>query len=591
MNVEFFLRSHPLFGALPASLVAELAARARTRAVAAGEILCREGDAAESVYVLLSGRIEVERDGKGAVASLGRRGELMGEMSILTGNPRSATLRAELPSELLEIPASAFQQALDRSPDLGLRLAQVLSLRLSGAASPPSSTRRPCYAGFLMAGPQRVPAARALAAQMVGVLGRPVLVYDLGATQNAPGLLQTLSNVPVEGQEQFVRTLAQQNPTGVTELTGTIREDHWSYFLSILRETYDRVVFGIPIPFFQPIHKTVCEACDVLVPVCGREIPADSAVEKLRALGKPMVVARTQGRARAPWVGFAGVSDLAIPASEEDVADPKALAPIARKLLGRSIGVALGSGAARGYAHIGVLEELEREKLPIDYVAGTSMGSVLGGLYAAGRSPAEMAEFSRDASRLRAIFSLLDLAIPTSGLLRGRRVEKHFRKLMGDVEIERLPRPFRTVATDVLTGEEVVLDRGPLWKAIRASISLPCLFEPARHGSRYLVDGGVTNPIPVNHLLDLGADRTIAVNVTAGPPQGARAPGILTVMMNSIYTLQTLVSDARSSLADVTIVPEFGGLSWTDFAKAPEMIEAGRAAVRRALPEIRRLVT
>lgn len=587
MNVEQFLRQHPLFGALPASLLGGLAEQARTRTVAPGAVLCEEGDPADSVFVLLSGRMEVERNGKGAVASLGRRGDLMGEMAILTGTPRSATLRAELESSVLEIPSDGFRQMLDRVPELGLRLAQMLSQRLTESASPPRLARRPCYVGLLLAGPARMAAGRALAELVSGGSKRPVLVYDLVGTENAPGVLQTLSQVPVEGQEDFIRSLAARNPNGVTELRGTIRDDQWNFFLSVLRESFDRVVFGIPVPFYRPLHKTVCEACDLVVVVCGPRIPADSDVEKLQALKKPMIVARTRGRRRPASSTYA---DLPLPGTEGEIASPSMLAPIARKLLGRSLGLALGSGAARGYAHIGILEVFDQEKIPIDFLSGTSMGSVVGGLYAAGLTPAQIAGHARDASKVKGIWSLLDIAFPKSGFLRGRRVEKHMRSLAGDVLIEDLPKPFRAVATDVATGEEIVLDRGPLWKAIRASISLPCFFEPVRQGDRYLVDGGVTNPIPVSHLLDMGADRTIAVNVTAGPPQTNRAPGILSVLMNSIYTLQTLVSESRCSLADVALAPDFGSLNWSDFARGEEMIEVGRKSARAALPEIRRLL-
>lgn len=565
MNVELFLQRHPIFGALPASVTSGLAASSRARELGAGEILCRQGDDASTVYVLLSGRVDVERNGRG-VASLGRRGDLMGEMSILTGQPRSATLRAEVESRVLEIPAAGFGELL---PRLGLRLAQLLSQRMSGAPAPP----RRAYVGFLVAGPDRAAMARRLGSLLPG----RVLVHDLEIATSRPQILETLSTVPMEKQEEFIRSLSRADE-GVADLIGSIPESMLGYFLGILRESFDRVVFGIPHPFFRARHRAVAAACDVLVVFCSRELPVDAEIGKLRELGRPLIFARLPGRPR-----------VAVEGADVAIEDPTALEPVARKLLARSVGLALGSGAARGYAHIGVLEVLEAAKVPIDFVAGTSMGSLIGGLYASGRTPAELRDIARDASRANEIWSLLDVAIPTVGLLRGRRVANYYKTLFGDARIEDLPRPFRAVAADVGTGREVVFDRGPLWRAVRASTSIPAIFEPVRDDGRLLVDGGIVNPIPVSHALELGADLTIAVNVTSGPAE-LEKPGILSILLGSIYTLQTLVSESRSSLADVTIVPEFGDLTWTDFAKADRMIEAGRAAAERALPTIRSLI-
>lgn len=567
MNIEIFLQRHPIFGALPATLTAGLAAGSRVRDLAPGELLCREGEDAATLYVLLSGRIDVERDGRGPVASLGRRGDLMGEMSILTGQPRSATLRAELESRVLEIPASGFRDLLERAPHLGLPLAQILSQRLSGAAT--RDTRRKAYVGLLVAGRVRATIAKNLAAALPG----RVLAHDLEAAAEKPELLATLSTIPIEKQEEFIRGLSTD-----AGLVGSIPERMLGYFLGMLRESFDRVVFGIPFPFYRPQHREVARACDVLVVLCAPDIPADSEIDKLRALERPMIFARLRGRSRIPVEG----ADVPL----DDVGE---IAPVARKLLSKTVGLALGSGAARGYAHIGVLEVLERERVPVDFVAGTSMGSLIGGLYASGRTTAELRAIAKDASRAREIWSLLDLAIPRVGLLRGRRVANYYKRLFGDARIEDLPRPFRAVAADVGTGREIVFDRGPVWRAVRASTSIPAVFEPVREDGRLLVDGGVVNPIPVSHALELGADRTIAVNVTSGPAEDPN-PGIFSILMGSIYTLQTLVAESRSSLADVTIVPEFAGLRWTDFGRAEEMIAAGRAAAERAMPAIRKML-
>jgi len=178
------------------------------------------------------------------------------------------------------------------------------------------------------------------------------------------------------------------------------------------------------------------------------------------------------------------------------------------------VGVALGGGSARGYAHIGVLATLERRGLAPDVVVGTSFGAVIGALYALGRSPAELRS---DAERLRrrdVLPRIVDLGIAHGALFAGRRLEAYFRSLVGDAQIESLPRTLAVVATDVDTGERVVLRSGPLATALRASASLPGVFAPVPWEGRRLIDGGIGSPVPLSTLDEFDVD--IALGVGAG---------------------------------------------------------------------------
>jgi len=177
------------------------------------------------------------------------------------------------------------------------------------------------------------------------------------------------------------------------------------------------------------------------------------------------------------------------------------------------IGLALGSGSARGFAHIGILRVLKAEGIPIDCVAGTSIGAIVGSMYAAGVLP-KVEEFLQDFDWKDMTF-LLDPLIPVSGLLGGKRFEKLFQSFLGEMKLENFPVPFAAVAVDVATGEEIILTTGQAVKAIRASMSLPGIFVPVSLENRLLVDGAMVNPIPVNAVRTLGADVVIAVNLTA----------------------------------------------------------------------------
>jgi len=178
----------------------------------------------------------------------------------------------------------------------------------------------------------------------------------------------------------------------------------------------------------------------------------------------------------------------------------------------KRVGLALGAGSARGLAHIGVLKVLERENIPIKVIAGTSAGALTGGLFAAGKTAEELEDIVVYAD-LRLWTKLFLPTFPRGGLVDGKRVSEFLATLIDDIEIEALPIKYAAVATDFVTGEEVVIRRGPLREAIRASTSIPGMFSPPWHDDRLLCDGGLVNPVPVDVCRQLGADFVIAVNV------------------------------------------------------------------------------
>lgn len=178
------------------------------------------------------------------------------------------------------------------------------------------------------------------------------------------------------------------------------------------------------------------------------------------------------------------------------------------------IGVALGGGSARGYAHIGVLAALERRGLRPDVLVGTSFGAVVAALYAQGRTPAELRAEAERLRRRDVLPHIVDVGVSQGALFSGRRLEAYFRTLVGDAGIEELPRTLAVVATDVDSGERVVLRRGPLARALRASASLPGLFAPVAWEGRRLIDGGIGTPVPLDSLDGFGVD--VAIGVGAG---------------------------------------------------------------------------
>jgi len=266
--------------------------------------------------------------------------------------------------------------------------------------------------------------------------------------------------------------------------------------------------------------------------------------------------------------------------------------------MGKKIGLALGGGAARGMAHIGVLNVLEREGIPIDLIAGTSVGAAVGSLYARSKNAALIKEKVIELSGRR-LTRFIDPALPRTGLIKGEELGDLLASFLGgNIKFSDLLIPFACTATDIDTGEAVVFDRGSVAEAVRASISLPGIFTVARRGGRYLVDGGLANPVPVNLVQKMGADFVIAVNVIPGvldrshesikeSTKGAREPNIIHVLLQSIHI--GTYSLVRSSLgnADVVIEPDVVHIGAAEFHRARECIKQGELAARKAMPEIR----
>lgn len=294
------------------------------------------------------------------------------------------------------------------------------------------------------------------------------------------------------------------------------------------------------------------------------------------------------------------------------------------------IGLALGGGAARGFAHIGILRSLVAHGIEPDVVVGTSIGAVVGGAYAAGRLDT-LEEWARSLQP-RNIFSYLDIRLNGSGLIGGAKLTARLEASLGQTRIEELPLKFASVATEVRTGHEIWLTHGRLVDAMRASYALPGIFAPMLVGDRWLVDGALVNPVPVSTARALGAEIVIAANlsndvfghsitifshgaqsepresiVEPPPPKrgfgkffsaertvkrelfnAAGRPGVITVMTDAFNIMQDRITRARlaGDPPDLLIQPRVGQIGWFDFHRANELIAHGTRAADRAIEAI-----
>jgi NTE family protein len=258
----------------------------------------------------------------------------------------------------------------------------------------------------------------------------------------------------------------------------------------------------------------------------------------------------------------------------------------------KKVGLALSGGAARGLAHIGALEVLQKESIPIDMIAGTSAGAIAGAVYAGNLDITRMKKEVLEIN-WRRIAPLIDLSFPRSGLIKGRKVKDLLASYIGgNIKFSDLKIPFVCVASDIETGEEIIIDSGSVPEALRASISIPGIFALVKHGGRYLVDGGLTTPVPVEVVRQMGADFIIAVNVTPGvtdrTKKMGKAPNIFQVIIQSVYIATYSLSRSNLENADIVIEPDLTLIGATDFQKARELISRGKQATQSIIPEIKR---
>jgi predicted acylesterase/phospholipase RssA/CRP-like cAMP-binding protein len=567
-----FIREIPLFASLPESALDEIAARVQERDVPAGEWVFREGDTGEGLYVLRTGRLDVVREAGDAEIMIRTLspGAVLGELAVLTDAPRSASVRARRDSNLLGLTNSAFLELLDDA-DFAVALTTALAIQLqaSRAVTLPSDPVPPVIAIVPL---DESEASSAFAADLATALARWTGVKHLDERE------------AVEAASFGDALDTWERRTGQVLLTvDPSCGDEWRAFC--LRQA-DRVVAVAGNGAREPVAPRGVEGADVAMLGWPGSRPALEALTS--ALEPRAVYPIRDGERRA-----AGID------------------AVARRLSGHAPGVVLSGGGARGFAHLGVLDELLATGVELDRVGGCSMGALVGALFAVGLAPDEIE------ARLRAElidrYPMSDFTIPLAALVRGRKAEAMLLRLFEDRQIEELEREFFCVSSDLVTSELVVHRRGNLYEAVGASLCLPGVGPPVALGDRLLVDGGVLDNLPVATMAARGEGPVIAVDVSSRfePPSRSAAGGdrrrlrrlsarvrraiigwdaplptfgetlTRSVVLGSIDT-----AEAARKHADVVIAPAVQGIGLTEFDRIAEIRAQGSAAAREALARL-----
>ena len=525
----------PLLAGADAEALEALAADAYPRRVLAGEWLIREGDDAEDLYVVLRGRLRAVAGADGRTLRVLGPGAAIGELALLTGSARSASVQAVRDSTLLQLGRGRFVELMERDSGFAAAVARELAAQLQasgGLAAPPSRpallTLRRVDAGVPLA---------AVASSLAHALSTYGPVEILGA--DAAGT----SAVEQAEQENAHVLLVDETGAGVWSDLCARQADR-----TLLVATADSPLPAEPSP-------------DADLVVLG---PSSGAA--LRAL-----LDAVQPRAHHRL-------------ATTEPSDPGA-GRLARRLVGRALGVVLSGGGARGFAHIGALAELEADGIEIDRYGGCSMGSFIAAMAAAGWSPGDIRDRCDEELVRRSPFN--DYTLPRVALIRSRKAARMFDRLFGEMTIEELAKPLFTVSADLLSSRLVIHRRGSVTEAVGASMSIPGLVPPISRSGRLLVDGGVLNNLPIDAMADSGEGPIVAVDVVRRLEVSAEDEPPLPSIMETLSRATVLGSVERAErnreLALLVITPEAQDIPLRDFRALDRAVEAGRAAARAAL--------
>jgi predicted acylesterase/phospholipase RssA/CRP-like cAMP-binding protein len=539
------LAGAPLFAGLDRERLEELAAACRPLTLRAGEWLFRTGEEADRLYVIRSGRLRVVAgdpddalDEPRVVRELGA-GAALGELALLTGAPRSASVQAARDSQLLELEADRFVAALADDPSFALEVARELARQLqhSGGIEPPAARPSVLAVAAASAGAPVRQVAEELQ-RSLGAIAR--VVVDDGRGTSAGGYAALLERL--ERDAAVVVLVDDGDPD-------------WSAFCRRQADRLLAVATGAPGP--EPVDRSLY-GCDAIL-VAARAGQVAVWLERLHA----------QRHHHVDPDDFGG-----------------GVARVARRLAGRSLGLVLSGGGARAYAHIGVLDVLRREGFEIDRVGGASFGALIGAMAALGWGAEEMR--TRCAEHIARRSPFRDYTVPRIALIRARKAAAMLERLFADARVEETPRSFYAVSADLLSSSLVVHRDGRLVDAVGASMSIPGLAPPMPFGGALLVDGGILNNLPVDLMAETDEGPVVAVDVMrrldpAEPGAAPRFPSILETLSRATVLGSVERAETNRRLAQLLVTPDVQDIALRQFSALDRAIDAGRRGAEEAL--------
>jgi NTE family protein len=656
-NIEL-LRNLPIFRSLNLASLNRLAERAQFVACRKGDVVVRENERDEAFYVVVSGRLQAYtrlKSGATRVYAHYGSGDCFGEIALLADESYWFTVKCLNDALLLRILREDFQEILRTNPEVMFLFNQIFQDRIRSLRE--ERKRAKWSAIFALYG-VRTGVGKAListnlAASLHAETREPVLVVDMNCHEACLDL--TKFEDMVNWTCADISSLVTHHPTGYDilriALRGTETEANLiPSFFGCLVKRYDYVLVDLPHELSPPVTQSFVQSDEIIL-ITGKEeenlYRSRLLLRDLEHDGVPVAEKAQIILTRSPddlsngieaierqlghaiHAHLARVEDAAATVTAQDrpfvLAHPVhpfslVITRLAREIGNVRVGLALGSGAARGLAHIGVIRVLEQEGILVDVVSGASMGAFIGAVWAAGKSADEMEEIALRLNSKRAFFGLLDFAWMRGGFIKGRKIEAFLRSILGDKTFGDTFIDLRVIATDLNTTEEVVFREGSLVDAVRASIAIPGVITPTRSNGHVLIDGGISSPVPIGVLERMGVSKIIAVNTIPhaelmreyqqmhhelGALPKAQKPmydtfrrttrwhldnNIMDINMRAMHAMQSQIAATACANADVVIRPIILDSVWYEFYDPIKYIRKGEESARAILPALKKLV-
>lgn len=652
----------PVFSSLTPTEQKQVEKKARLVEFKRGDVVYEENTPADAFYVVISGRFRLfqkARPGRAEkILIYFHRGDHFSEASLLTGRLHSASVEATRDGILLKLEKDDFLKLVSDFPTISLFLNRSLGSRLTKVAAANKNPQEVKISSFC-AEIESVKAAECwldIAAALVEQTKRKVILVDFVAPMS--GFLKESNELKSSNsfnllemdpsQDSAIRAAVQPHSRGFNYLHVDAEEEpskderKASTLVTFLTYRFDYVLMRLPKELNNFTLKMLKISDGVYLFADGDDL--DETAECIQAFHQSVGFSKNEIRVILPETGE--MNPVSLEKKEEalglriftilpsSVSQPdryhQTMRYIAKEFAGTLLGLALGSGAAYGLAHIGVIKVLAKHGIYPDIVAGSSIGALVGGLWAAGYDPDELEKIALSIELKTAFFKLLgfaDMSIAHRGFFKGNQIVKWLESFLGEKTFRDMRIPLKIVAANLFTSEPVLMESGRVVDAIRASVSIPGIFRPVKYKDTYLIDGGVVDPLPVQVLSGMGVKKIIAVNVLPGSKdriernkmmeEKARlkeeaiakkkilgrlvakgtdkvynryAVNIFNVIMSTVQFLEFGIAESSGAQADILLHPIVRDAHWAEFYSAEKFIKLGEEKTQHQLEEIKRLI-
>ncbi|MGM0418714.1 MAG: patatin-like phospholipase family protein [Thermodesulfobacteriota bacterium] len=633
-----FLSNVPLFSSVTNEQLEEIASFFTPEFYAKNVEICTQGEEGDSMFVIYYGLVSIFKNinGEEVFAAELQRGDFFGELALLSDEPRNATARVSIDAKVYRLKRHDFEKLIRLNKSIGLYLSRYYARRINSTKDA-DAKKKPVFFSL---------------SSTAKNLGNSYFLYTCAYHISTESSKKTLIIEPYLNCEDLLKNFGLQR-TGcpVPELFMFLPDKSYKFedinwfvhesgfyvlnlstgftdklykavplILEQIKKSFDVVFFNVSSDLGK-MEKLLIRLCDqTYVIISNTEATLGNVAKHIENIenifgsnaffGKVKIgVSHLEGTIGIPreklkeslklaetpriWVekNENALLDKIDTAKHFPVKGPRA---VAREIAGVRLGLALGAGAARGFAHIGVLKVLADYGIHIDMISGASMGALVGGFYAANPSVDVLRKNTIDiiTSKKDARKKLFDYTIPVKGFLKGGKVSKIIEKAVNKADFLDLKIPAYICGVDIESGEEFIFETGDVTQAIRSSISIPAVFSPHKYKNRWMVDGALLNPVPVDTLLRKGADIVIAVCIetVAGKGLHKNSIDIKGVVTRTISIVHGKATNDFSRKADIVLYPDVSSFGWDDFHKGKKMMIAGMEETIEKLPEILKII-